>query len=234
MVITKEMCSEMMFNPMVPNAEGNKIFKIYPQLEWLKTVDAVFECEPYGGVDKVVRYILFMYDAKTPLKKINNYKSRKRNAMMLAGYEFDGDLPKESSRKKVKDGEKIPMGYKHMNPIQMMMAGKSPIVNRMIVLYVRMFKSHKFALLSGLEESFFRNVENMYSGDNAAKEDKEALIFVEKSQKAISDLYEDIYHAKVDNELISETMSVIFEESLGLNPESMAERLSEGKYVSPL
>jgi hypothetical protein len=240
MIVTKDLCNDMMFNPMDDKAKGMNMFKVYPDLNILKTPSTVFEAEPYGGIERVVRYILYMYDRRTPLRQIKSYKARKRHAMLLAGYEFEDDIVKEVAKPKRKDkdedGEpkKYPEGASHMFPIRTMMQGRSNFVNRLSVLFVRMFRSYDFSLLTALEESFHRNIENMYQGDNKAKEDKDVLDYINKSKASIMALYEDIYHSKPDQELISETMMVIHEESMGLNPESMADRLSEGRYLKPL
>lgn len=76
---TLQSFSKCIFNPMEKD-----LYKVYPELTALRP-----DCEQ---ADRVLRYILFMYDPKSPL--VNDFKNtaqRKQEAARLAGFNLEQD-----------------------------------------------------------------------------------------------------------------------------------------------
>lgn len=223
----------MRFNPRVV-PQGKRIIDHYPDLQRIFRRDAVFFLETQfgtGGAERVIRYICFMYDMHTPLKRIVNYSSRKTTAMKLAGFSIkDNELIEPSLDKDELDSTGIEVTF---TPHKDLFYNKMDMTNRLIVLFARSFKDYNYVRLQAMEETYFRNIENMMNGKNNASQDKGAMEVVEKTEKVISALYEEVYNGKPEKDLIKETMMVMEEDSLGIQPEDIARRLLDGEYIRP-
>lgn len=245
MEFTNEDFSGMLFNPSVVTG-GKSLTSYYPELDTMfGGVDYVINAESYGGLDRVLRYICYMYDMRTPLRKITSYPSRKKKAMQLAGYSFDEDgnivnssTPTPTGKGKRKryddddddDDDDAPK-KRGKNKFKDVMTGKSVFVNRMIVLYLRRFRNHEYAYLVAMEEAYFRNMEKIMFSDNTSTEDKNSLALIENVKSRIDSAYQDVFLHKPDSQHVEEIFMVIEEEKMGISPEDMARRLAQGEYI---
>lgn len=239
MEFNKEDFSEMLFNPTVV-PEKKTMLTQYIELEKMfGSMDFVINADQYGGIDRVLRYICFMYDMRTPLRKITSYPARKKKAMQLAGYLFDKDgqiqesleakIPK--GRKKKTDEGTVSNTASKRTYFKDVMTGKSVFVNRMIVLYLRRFRNHEYAYLVAMEEAYFRNMEKIMFSENTSTEDKNALLLIENVKSRIDSAYQDVFLHKPDSQHVEEVFMVIEEEKMGISPEDMARRLAQGEYI---
>lgn len=239
MEFNKEDFSEMLFNPTVI-PDKKTMLSYYSELEKMfGGMDFVINADQFGGIDKILRYICFMYDIRTPLRKITSYPARKKKAMQLAGYLFDKDGQiqeslgtKVSKRGKKKTNEDFdPMPSSKGTSFKDVMTGKSVFVNRMIVLYLRRFRNHEYAYLVAMEEAYFRNMEKIMFSDNTSTEDKNSLLLIENVKSRIDSAYQDVFLHKPDSQHVEEIFMVIEEEKMGISPEDMARRLAQGEYI---
>lgn len=232
---------EMLFNPTaVP--EKKTMVSHYDEInKMFGNPEFVLNAENYGGLDRVLKYICFMYDMRTPLRKITSYPSRKKKAMQLSGYTFDEDgniqesLGVKAKGRPKKEGnedeEMIARATKNRSPFKDVMTGKSVLVNRMIVLYLRRFRNHEYAYLVAMEEAYFRNMEKIMFSDNTSTEDKNSLILIESIKSKIDSAYQDVFLHKPDSAHVEEVFMVIEEEKMGISPEDIARRLTSGEYI---
>lgn len=220
--------TRMRFNPrVVPITKS--VVEHYEDLRRIFTRTTMIELETaygYGGAERVARYVCYMYDMNTPLQRITNYGSRKTTAMKLAGFPIKDNELQEPTFPKEWEGPS-------RSPNRDLYANKGILANRVIVLFIRAFKDYKYTHLKAMEETYFRNIENMMNGNNSSSQDKGAMEVVEKTKKMLDELYEEIYTAKPELELMQETMMVMEEEGLGIEPEDIARRLKNGEYIKP-
>ena len=153
--------------------------------------------------NKIIRYIAYLYDKKTPLVRIDNVASRKAEAAKLAGFE-------------IKDGQ-------YPENVEQMIHCKNPIVNAMIIRYLRLNNNHKFAMLSTTTELLYRNLQGQLNNDDAYTfKDAQAM------EKEISRLAEDLTRGDTNSNLMSDLYQMIDLEELGLSPEDIAARVRDG------
>tara|TARA_R100000458_G_C8268123_1_gene242980 strand:+ start:1038 stop:1634 length:597 start_codon:yes stop_codon:yes gene_type:complete len=80
-VFSKEDFNKMLFNPY--SIKGS-VKKKYPKLKMFKTF--------LSSDDKMIKYVLFMYDFNTPLKEqFPDLKIRKEEAAQMSGYDLEDD-----------------------------------------------------------------------------------------------------------------------------------------------
>lgn len=103
------------------------------------------------GVDnnKVLKYIMYMYDINTPLKKIEDINKRKYVAATMSKF------PTTSEGHFSELYEKI-------------MAGKNFKVNQKIFRFLRFHRSAEYAFLVSVENSYYSNLAKSMSGDTKA------------------------------------------------------------------
>jgi hypothetical protein len=89
--------SESDFTKMrfIPFGVKKPMLKLYPRLE--EVVTNISHGLNDDGVDKVLKYIAFMYDPETPLReKYPDVERRKEFALTLAGFDLDTDTTAHS------------------------------------------------------------------------------------------------------------------------------------------
>ena len=80
-IFNKEDFDKMLFNPY---GFKTSIVKKYPKMKMFKTFQ--------DAEDKLIRYVLYIYDLNTPLKEqFPDLKIRKEQAAILSGYDLDSD-----------------------------------------------------------------------------------------------------------------------------------------------
>jgi hypothetical protein len=166
--------------------------------------------------DKVMRYIILLYERNTPLTVIDKFTLRKTKAAEYAGFDII----------KGKEGEPT-------FPKQVLKLISTPCeyetVNRIIVLFLRFHRSHKFSTHRLYNEMYYGAAEKIMNGEYT-KAHKELLDMLTNDMESS---HFDLFQTKSIDETLKEEMEmVMFEEAIGLNPEDMAKRLQEGKYFS--
>jgi hypothetical protein len=189
---TEKDFSKCVFNPMVA---GN-LFKVYPQLKTLTD-------EEGKEKERLLRYVIAMYDSGTPLaKSYPDLMKRKIAACSVAGVE----------------------GEKAMDDL---FAHRNESVLKLICDYMRIYgQSRLWAMIVALEEQMWEFIQRLIKPVGSDK-DKEALQGVELKSKISSELDTinqrlENYYAKLygnDEDLISAS------KAKRLTPETIADVL---------
>ncbi len=99
--------------------------------------------------NKVIRYIMFLYDKNSPFRvKFQDVLKRKVEAAKGAGWDT---------------GE----GGVFEKDVEELLRGHNPFVNEMAVAFIRLHRNFKYSYLVGLEESFYRMLLEIMTGDMA-------------------------------------------------------------------
>lgn len=162
------------------------------------------------GLDrnKIIKYIVLMYDMNTPLKRIDNIQKRKYTAGKISYFPTDEE-------------------GKFREHYEEIMNGKSFTVNQMIFRYLKFHRNPDYSFLVSLEDSYYTNLTKMMGGDNSAysivKNQKDDLTratseFLNQDDQGV--LKESLYeHIDMDN--------------MGIRPEDVAEALSKHEDPFP-
>lgn len=153
--------------------------------------------------DKVLRYIAYFYDKKTPLKKIDNVLARKAEAAKLAGFELE-------------DG-------KFSDLVEEVIRCENTIVNAMIIRYLRLSNNHKFAMLSTTIELLYRNLSAQLNNEDSGNY-KESQVM----EREISRITDELMQDDTNQFLTSDLYQMINLEKLELSPEDIAARVRDG------
>ncbi len=167
-----------------------------------------------SGIDKdfALRYVLLLYDKKTPLLNEKNLIKRKETAVEMAGF------------KRQKDG-------KFDENVQAIMRGENKFINRMAIRCCR-GQGMKFSLFTAGIEAYYENIYQITNNDKEddAKDSKEKSELFEKSNKMaehLEKLAEEVFNDDLD--LIEEAAEVAEEESgrIASYPEWISNKKSE-------
>lgn len=191
---------QMMFNvASVP--ENSSMLKKYRELG----KHSIFKKSPGPGLDndKVLRYIMCMYDKYTPYRsKFTDVLKRKVEIAHDVGFvTIEGGIFEE--------------------PVEDFLKGKNNIVNQKIVEFVRMHRNFKYTFLVGIENSYY-NIMLEVMGGNTKRIADLRDIQQELEATMIEMLNED------DNPYMREAvLRYIEEERLLLRPEDIAQKSRE-------
>lgn len=146
--------------------------------------------------DKIMRYIIFCYDKRSPLIAQKNLSLRKKLAADLAGFEKnDKDIFTDS--------------------VQAVLKNENKIVVRMIIRYVRIQSDMRYSLLVSGMETYYENIlriTNSGKDDDVLDSTEKSKLFAES--KKMSDELERISDElfNQDTELLGEADQVNQEE----------------------
>jgi uncharacterized protein YbcC (UPF0753/DUF2309 family) len=164
-------------------------------------------------LNKVLKYIAFMYDSKTPFFTINNLTRRKIEAAILAGFK----IGKDDKFDAVTDS---------------MIKCVNPITNAMILRYCRMQKNTDWTQLVVFEESYNKQLEKMVSDDTENSEKTKDLINnVNTLKKDIVSLTMVLLNGDVNKSLMDFMYDEIEEEQLLIRPELIAQAMKDGHDI---
>jgi hypothetical protein len=157
--------------------------------------------------NKLLKYIIAVYDKRGLRVYEQNLPKRKRMAAELAGWIPDAK------------GEFTPA-------IKAIIEGKDKSVNKMIVRYCKIHKSPRYAALVGMEETFYSILERMVDGSDM----KAADISTFKSfETEIEDRATEFLNGDSTREIVQQVYEDIELEQLELRPEDIAKKLKSGK-----
>lgn len=198
--------SGLMFNVFrVP--EKSDILKTFPSLNRYKE----FSAEMSLDRNIVLRYIIYMYDQRTPLRAIDNIFKRKNEAAILAKFPEDKKNP---FKKEYED----------------VILNKNQVVNRMIIRFVRIQKNPSFSQLVSYEEAFYNQLEKLRTDDREDQEKTKDLIGnTNQLRKNIDELTADLLSGDENRNLQEELYTQIEYEQLGLSPEDIALKAQNGE-----
>ena len=158
--------------------------------------------------NKIIRYIVAVYDKRGLRVYEQNVPKRKRMAAELAGW-----LPNDK-------GEFPPA-------VKEIIEGKSKTVNRMIVRYCKLHKSPRYAALVGMEETFYSILDRMVDSDTETKSTEYTMF--KQLENEIEDRAAEFLNGDSNREIIQQVYEDIELERLELRPEDIAKKIKAGK-----
>ena len=187
--------SRMMFNVnQVPH--NRSIPNAFPALKKVQE----FRRNPHLRLEKnrVLRYIILMYDKNSPFRKrFPDISRRKIEAAKYAGY-------------KLEEGGLFP------EHVEDMLMGRIENANKMLVAYVRLHRNIKFSYLVSMEESFYHLMEQVTGGD------MKNLAQIRSIKEEIEETLADIL-SEDNTPLIKESvLKYVEDRRLNLRPEDIA------------
>jgi len=203
--VDKEFAS-MMYSPArVP--EGESLFKIYPDLKKYK----IFTKSAGPGLDndKVMMWILCMYDKNTPYRaKYRDVLRRKAEIAHDVGFET------------------LPSGI-FEDPVEDFMRGNNKIVNEKGLEFVRMHRSFKYSYMVAIENSYYNMLLEVMNGNTKRITDLRGV--QEELEETMLQLLNDD-----DNPYMRDVLlRYMEEERLMLRPEDIARKKASGEDPVP-
>ena len=156
--------------------------------------------------DKLMQYIILMYDMDNEDVRTEYpfYPQRKREVCRIV---------------------KLTRGAKMGEGLENMLIGLVPEVNAMIVKYLSLFNKPEVIMLSAYWEIFIELSKRQFSGQF----DKNQVDYIKKLKEDIDALTEGIFRGKDETELRAELYKSLKDQTLGIKPEEIAEKISKGE-----
>lgn len=168
------------------------------------------ESFPHLDLFKTLRYIVMVYDAKSPIHSVfNDLYKIKVNAAELAGF-----IKQEDGR--------------FLSNVEEMMSCKDPVVNKMIIRYVVSNKSGLYSKFILYQELHFVEMTKLLSGEKGTKIGEFDLL----SDK-LDEVRQELFRKDKSIGLQDDFMKFYIEDKLMLKPEDIAKKLKEGKEPVP-
>ncbi len=192
----------MMYNvDKIP--EGTSVLSFY------KDLGKIREFKATAGEDiddnKVMLYVLCMYDKGSPYrKKYNDVLKRKIEVAHDCGFET------------AEGGNFAP-------PIEDFLRGKNEKVNKKICTYVRMHRNYKYAYLVAMDESYYTLMLQIIGGETRKIPD------ARNAQTELEETLLEILNEDNNPYLRDELLRYMENERLALRPEDIAKAMQEGK-----
>lgn len=208
----KEDFRELPFNPLGVKGDFTvkNIFLTYPDLEKLDSWREEFSYGTLVHRNKLMAYIMYMYQMGSPLLGLNNIVERKVEAGMLAGFERDVD------------GIDFTEGYRRV------MACELGIFNRMVIDFCRLQRNPDFAEYVVYEEIFYKQLDSTIQSDKA-EEITRALGNVDKVKRKMAELRKSLLFQDDTRRLVRELMEQVALERVRLRREDIAHALRDGE-----
>lgn len=200
--MTEDLFSSKDFEGLLYNVtlipSTRKVMEKFPKLKSLPSFKHRFK---KLDKEKVVRYIILMYDQGTPFRKrYNKINLRKIEVAKYVHFQHK-------------------VGGLFNSEVNDMLMGENRDVNKMIVEYVRHQKNYKYTYLVGLEEGFYAILQEVTSGKIGN------LTKLKDMQEQLEHTMSEILNDDKSAGLRQDLMEFIEEERLELRPEDIAEKL---------
>jgi len=157
---------------------------------------------------QVIRYIALVYDKNSPLvHHIQDINKRKIKACELC------DLPIHKK------------GHKAHDHLLGVLSCQDPIVNDMIIRYVRCFYSESYAQYIVLQDAYYNEMKKLQLGE------LKSMSLLEGIEDRLEKLKDRIFNNDRSVNLAVDFNRYIDEEELKLTPEKIAEMLEDGESV---
>jgi hypothetical protein len=198
-------------------------YKVYPPTQTidylkkyarLRDVFKEFEkpCEKFGGVNRVIRYIITLYDQESPLhkKQWRDPKQKKVQAAILATFSY------EEKRGGFED-------Y-----VKEILANNNKTVCAMIVLYLREHFSVLWTSYSIYYETFFKAAESLLMNDAS----KSLLANFKEAKNQLNEALLEISRGDSASDNVASAFYMVAEEERkGYRPEEIIRKMRAGEYV---
>lgn len=192
----------MMFNPeKIP--DGSSVLKFYKELNKVRE----FRLDPGEGIDndKVMQYILCLYDKASPYrKKFTDVLKRKVEVAHDIGFATTDDGNFES-------------------PVEDFLKGKNKIVNQKAVQYVRLHRNFKYAYMVTIEESYYTLMTEILGGET------KKIVTAKEIQGELEETLLEILNQDSNPYLRDEILRYMESDRLALRPEDIAKKIQEGR-----
>ena len=189
--------------PVFDYPEGANLLERFPQLkQWRE-----FTVPTRHDINKVIRYIVAMYDKNGVAVYESNGFKRKKISAELAGWKPDKDGDFRGAVKEMLDGKDVP-------------------INLMIIRYCKLQRSARYSTLVGMREVYYSILNKMLNHDDISV--KESQMF-EDYEKKIDIRAMEFLNGDVNEEVREDLFQAIEYEKLELRPEDIAEKIKEGK-----
>ena len=166
-----------------------------------------FTILPGLNLNKIFKYIVYMYDYRSPLRSIiEDWKVRKYNAMLLAGYEINenGDFPPEVNEVLMNDN------------IEVM---------RMIFRYARITMGELYMELIAQQAGYQALLEKVAFGDSSALKERSRV------RAEIDNTLDQLLSQDSVGNSREKFLDYIEMDSLGIRPEDIARDLQDNRTV---
>ena len=190
---------KMKFNPITNPS-------VYKTFEPIFKSYGIFEGKVQGvNKNKVLSYIMLMYDPNTPLRTaITNITQRKLEAATLSNFNWEEE------------------GVKFTYEYEQILSNNHEQSVIFILEFLRSFRNAKYSKLISLEEGYYKSLENVFKADsNKAIEQSKG--YEDEIERVLNDLTYD------DQKLREDLYIIVEQERLSLIPEKIAEQLLKGK-----
>lgn len=180
----------------------------------LEDSDEVVKIDVFGGIepDKVLRWIILLFDKNTPLTEIQNINQRMSEAAVIAGI------------KRTQNSDNWPKTVVKMFRCEYL------DVNAAILAYCRIQHSSKWTLYTTLTLKHFRDQEQMLAGTADKPITTKELV----GDATIIDELRSQFLNNIENEKLTEAVEEYTIQTLEFRPEQVAENISNGKKVVPI
>jgi hypothetical protein len=202
--------SELPYNPFV--GKGRKIleryplFKIYPEFNPSK-VDPLLA----DMFEKVLTYVMILYQPNTPLLSLNTMSERKFQAALSAGFKINPDNNRFSVR------------------IEKFISCDDEEVNRMILRMCMINNDHVFADLCMFEETLYKNDIKLLEGGNSKEKTKELIENKTRLRSLIRATKTEFLNQDANKNLIEMLYDHVDSSALGISAEDIATARYEGR-----
>jgi hypothetical protein len=164
---------------------------------------------------KVIKYIAYVYDRRSPFLKVEDIIQRKVKAALKAGF-----------KAKIQKNRRV-----FSTNVDQMLKGYNQNVNKMIVRYCRMQKSKKYMILVAMEEGFWGSLDRALTrsstdGESDIKMRQQILLNEEKNANKIEQLTLELLTEDNNRNLMDTLYEVVDEENkrkLRITPETRIE-----------
>lgn len=185
---------DMMFDVSIVQPPKH-VITAYPRLRKIKEFKTKFT---RLNKDKVIRYIMLLYDKNTPFRiKFNDVLIRKVEAAKGAGWEI------------------VEQGL-FQEDVEKLLRGENKQVNKMIVAFVRLHRNFKYSYLIALEETFYRFLNESIEGEI------KNLAQMKSTQAELEELITELLNEDKNPNVREESLRYVEESRLNLRPEDVA------------
>lgn len=182
--------------------QEKSLLKVFPELNKHQEFKVKFD---NLNRNKVIRYVVYMYDKNTPLrKKFPDILRRKVEAAKEAGFKIN----------------KVGL---FEDDVEEFLRGKNDKVNRMIVAYARIYKNFRYSYSITVEESFYGLMRSIIAGELKNLPD------LKKAQKELDESMDELLSGDKNPFLVEETLRYMETERLALRPEDIARKMKNNE-----
>lgn len=173
------------------------VLQKYPEFKIIKPL----------SLHKIFRYTAYMYDWRSPLRmQIEDFKVRKFNAILLAGYKLNeiGEFD-------------VPVNEVLMN--------ENMDVLRIAFRYARITMGEQYATLVALQNGYQKAISNVSAGDSKSYTE------MDKLRKHMKEILTELLSQDDMGMIEQKFLDYVEMESLGIRPEDIAFAMAAGKPV---